>query len=194
MSPSQSSTALDAVEADNRAALYKARWDESAASGIMPQLIPLLDSEDRDTLLRTMGAFVTIGPLASGAAVKIAGHLRSSDESVFRAAAIALACVSLKEPQLAIAPLVDAAKTPGREKYVMMALIEFGEAAKAAAPVFLSACANRSASIRRLALRGLAAIGADDEVLSEVFRKATADRSKEVRAYASKVIARRIAR
>src|SRR5437868_707750 len=71
MSSSEGATALDAIEADNRAVLYKARWDKVAATEIVPQLVALLDSDDRDILLRTLGAFVTIGPLACDGAPKI---------------------------------------------------------------------------------------------------------------------------
>jgi HEAT repeat protein len=185
---------LDAVEADYRAILYKARWDEAAASDVVPQLMALLDSEDRDTLLRTLRAFVTIGPLALDAAPKITPLLRSPDPLVFQAAAIALAVVSLRKPDAAIKPLIEAADVAGQEKYVMLALIEFGKAAKSANPVFVRAFDHRSASIRRLALRGLAAIESDEKVLSKVLRRAAEDKSKEVREYAAKLLSRRMAR
>jgi hypothetical protein len=93
--------------------------------------------------------------MACHAAPKITRLLRSSEPWVLQAAAIALALVSLEGPGPAIQPLVDAANVPGQEKYAMFALIAFGEAAKSAAPVFLRAFDNRSAAIRRLALRGL---------------------------------------
>ena len=191
MLPSEAVAFLNAVEADYRAACYKARWDDTAAAEIVPKLTALLDSNDRDTLLRSLGAFVTIGPLACDAAPKIAELLPSSEPCVFQAAAIALARVSLRKPSPAIQPLVEAADVPGNEKYAMLALIEFGNAAKSAAPVFVRSFVNSSASIRRLALRGLAAVGADDAVLSEMLQQAASDKSKEVREYALKLASRR---
>lgn len=194
MLPSEVATFLDAVEADYRAVCYKARWDEAAAAEIVPKLTAILDSDDRDTLLRALGAFVTIGPLACDAVPKIARLLRSPELWVFQAAAIALARVSLKKPSPAIHPLIEAADIPGHEEYVMQALIILENAAKSAAPVFVRSFKNRSAKIRRLALRGLVAIGADDSVLSEILRQAANDKSKEVRDYASKLVARNAVR
>jgi hypothetical protein len=192
MSLNDARTVLEAVEADNRDVLYTARRDKVAASNVVPKLVALLDSEDRDTLLRALRAFVTIGPLACDGAPKIARLLRSSEIWVFQAAAIALAYVSLKKPGPAVQPLVEVANMPGREKYAMLALIQLGEAARSAAPVFARSFEDRSARIRRLALRGLVEIGADDEMLSTILRQAARDKSKEVREYASK-LSRRLA-
>ena len=177
---------LDAVEADNCAILCKARWDETAAANIVPHLVAILDSDNRNTLLRTLRAFVTIGPLACNGATKIAYLLRSPEISVFEAAAIALARISLSNPEAAVRPLVQAADLLGRDKYVMLALIELGVAAKSSSPVFERNFADRSAAIRRLALRGLFEIGAKETLLTLLPQAAT-DKSKEIREYASKL-------
>jgi HEAT repeat protein len=178
---------LDAIEADNCAILYKARWDPATAIEVVPKLVAIIDSDDRDTLLRGLRALVIVGPPASEAAPNIARLLHSSEIWVVQAAAIALARVSLKNPQNAIKPLVDAANIPGGEKHVMHALIDLGEAAKSASAVFVRAVESRSASIRRLALRGLVATGANEEMLAAALERAAADKSKEVREYAKKV-------
>jgi len=194
MSPVEVTTFLNSVEAENRAALYKSRWDEAAASQIVPKLVALLDSDDRDILSRALRAFVTIGPLACEGAPKLAQLLQSSENWVFEAAAVALACVSLREPRPAVHALVEAANTPGREKYAMLALIQLGEAAKPATPAFARCSEDRSAGIRRLALRGLLVIGADDDILSRILCQAASDKSKEVRECALQLSRRRQAK
>jgi predicted transcriptional regulator of viral defense system len=93
----------------------------------------------------------------------------------------------LKHPQYAVKPLVDAANVPGGEKHVMHALIDLGEAASSASAVFVRALESPAASMRRLALRGLVAIGADAETLAVALNRAADDKSKEVREYARKV-------
>lgn len=187
MSSATANAALDTIEADNCAVLYKARWDAATAIEVVPKLAALLDSDDRDTLLRALRALVIIGPPACDAAPKIARLLHSSDIWVFQAAAIALARASLKNPQYAIKPLVDVANVSGGEKHVMHALIDLGEAAKSASAVFVRAFESRAASMRRLALRGLVAIGADEVTLAAALGRAANDKSKEVREYARKV-------
>jgi hypothetical protein len=194
MLSSDAAVVLDSVEADNRAVLYKARWDETTAADIVPKLSAILDSDDRDLLLRALRAFVTIGPAACDAAPRITRHLHSQEPWVFQAAAIALALVSLNKPDAAIQALAEAAVVPGQEKYAVLALIQFGKAAKCVAPIFVRAFENRSARIRCLALRGLAAIGSDGDLLSTVLRQATNDKSKQVREYAFRLTSQRESR
>jgi HEAT repeat protein len=192
MQMSDAARTLDVLEADYRAALYRARWDEAAAATVTPQLVALLDSEDRSILLRTLAAFVTIGPLSHNAAPRITRLLHSSSEPlVLRSALHALACVSLKQPGPAVKPMMDAADVPGLEKDAMFALIQLGKAAQPAAPVFIRAFENRSARIRRLALRGLHEIESTGALAEDVFRRASQDKSKAVREYAVKLLARR---
>ncbi|SRR5260370_10485693 len=181
---------LDACEAGNRALLYKARWDEFAAGEIVPKLVSLLAYNNRNVLLRTFQSLVTIGPLAKDAANGLLPHIHSNDQSVFVGAVIALGCVALREPFLAVKPLA-AAFGPGKEKPVLTALLGFGPAAKSTADLFVRAFENRSATIRRLALRGLHAIQADPTVLREVLERAKSDRSSQVRVYAAKLMRQR---
>lgn len=194
MSPSKAESILDAAEASNHALLYKARWDDQTASRIIPDLIELLDSADRDVLLRTLGAFVTIAPRASAAAGRIRSHLRSHDRAIAQASVWALARVSLDRPELAIDSLVDAADLPGLEKPAMQALAGFGAAASRAAPLFTRAFGDPSADMRCLALRGLAEIQATPDVVSPVLRQAATDKSKRVRDYAAKKFPAAVAR
>lgn len=187
MLQNDAATFLDGIEANNRRRLYKARWDAAVAAEVVPTLVSLLESDDRDTLLRVLGAFVTIGPEAYEGAPEIARHLKSPDILVYQSATIALGCVSFRNPGSAVQPLFEAANVPGREQYAMHALIGLGTAAMSAYPLFVRSFEDRSAKTRRLALRGLIAIGAPERILTEVFQKAAKDRSKEVRAYAAKV-------
>jgi hypothetical protein len=192
MQMSDAARTLDALEADYGAALYRARWDEASAAKVVPQLVALLDSADQGILLRTLAAVVTIGPLSHDAAPRITRLLRSSPERlVLRAAVHALASASLRKPGHAVKPMIDAADLPGLEKDAMFALIALGKAAQSAAPVFIRAFDNRSARIRRLALRGLHEIGSTSALAEDVFRRASQDKSKAVREYAVKLLARR---
>jgi hypothetical protein len=187
MSQDDEATFLDGIQANNHRALYQARWDAAAAAEVVPKLISLLDSDDRDTLLRVLNAFVTIGPEAHASAPKIARHLKSPDILVYQSATIALSCVSYRNPGSAVQLLFEAGNVPGREKYAMHALIGFGAAAASAYPLFVRCFGDRSAKIRRLALRGLVAIDASEQILVEIFRKAANDKSKAVREYAAMI-------
>ena len=177
---------LDAAEANDRAVLYEARWNEQTAARIIPKLIELLDSTDPEVLRRTLNAFVTIAPRAAAAAGRILPHLSSQDPLIAEVAVWALARVSLDNPDLAIDPLISAADLPGLRKPAMQALIDFGGAASRAALLFARAFADPSADMRCLALRGLAQIGAPPSVVLPVLREATTDKSKRVREYAAK--------
>jgi HEAT repeat protein len=192
MEMSDAARILDVLEANYRDALYRARWDEAAAAEVVPQLVALLDSDDRSILLRTLAAIATIGPLSHDAAPRITRLLRSSSEPwVLSAAAHALGRVSLRKPDPAVKPLIEVADVPGVEKDAMFALIGLGQAAQSAAPVFVRAFQNPCARVRRLALRGLYEIGSTSAVAEAVFRRAGQDKSKAVRDYAAKLLARR---
>jgi hypothetical protein len=177
---------LNEAESDNRAVLYHARHNDETASQVVPKLIALLDSEDRDILFRTLKAFVTIASAAHAAAERIRPHLQSDDPAVAQVAIWALARVSLHDPDLAIDPLVCAAASPDLRKAAMQALLGFGGAARRAAPLFVAAFEDSSADMRCLALRGLSEIDADPHTVSPVLTRAATDKSKRVREYAAR--------
>jgi HEAT repeat protein len=180
---------LATCEADYRAVLYKARWDEAAAAVVVPPLIETLHIDDQETQQRALAAFATIGPIAWQAAPHIIPFLFSTEAMLYQTAAHALYCVSLKKPEPAIQPLIEMAAIEGREKFAMHALIELGPAAKAAIPFFIRAFDDSTVYMRRLALRGLKEIGAKGQELNEILQRAATDRSKEIREYAAKLAA-----
>jgi hypothetical protein len=177
---------LNALEANYRARLYQARWDEAAAAEIVPQLVGLLGSPSPDIVLRSLRALVTIGPAARGALDAALPYLGSSDLAVAEVAAHAIGCISLRDPGAAVGALV-AAFRPGLEKPVMHALLGLGSAAGAAAPVFAQAFRHKRAGVRRLALRGLKEIQAPASIVDAILAQARVDRSREVREYARKL-------
>ena len=179
-------TILDALEANYRARLYQARWDDAAAAEIVPQLVGLLGSPSRDIVLRALRALVTIGPAARGALDAALPHLQSPDAGMAETAAYAVGLVALRDPMAAVGPLV-AAFRPGLEKPVMHALLGLGPAAGPAAPVFALAFGHKLAVVRRLALRGLKEIHAPTHIVGAVMAQALADRSGAVREYARKL-------
>jgi hypothetical protein len=181
---------LDEVEANYRAKLYEARWNEAAAEDLLPVLIRSLQSTDRLTLLRCFRALVTIGPLARAALDACVPHLASDDPDVCDSAAHAKGCIALRDPAAAIPPLV-AAFRPGREKAILHALLGFGAFAQRAAPIFAHAFNHKSSSIRRLAIRGLKAIQAPGAVVDPVLVRAESDRSQAVRECAAKLFGHR---
>jgi hypothetical protein len=186
MPRSTANSILDIVEANDRAELYEARWNDQTASRIVPKLIALLESADRDVLLRALSAFVTIASRASTAARKILPHLRSDDPRIAQNAIWALARVSLDNPELAIDPLISVADVPGLRKPAMQALVGFGAAARRAAPLFAGAFADPSADVRCLALRGLAEVKAAPNIVAPILAQAAVDKSRRVREYAAK--------
>jgi hypothetical protein len=177
---------LDSLEANYRARLYQARWDEAAADEIVPQLVGLLGGPSRDIVLRALRALVTIGSAARGALAAALPHLGSSDPAVAQAAAYAIGCIAWRDPGAAVGPLV-AAFRPGFEKPVMHALSGFGPAARPAAPVFAQAFRHKAAGVRRLALRGLKEVQAPARIIEAVLAQARTDRSRAVREYARKL-------
>lgn len=177
------------LEADDRAVLYEARWNDEKAKTVVPRLIRLLDREDRDCRLRTLRGLVTVGRSSELAIQKVARLLQSVDDLVFHAAAITLSVVAADSPGPAVESLIKAAM-PGREKPVMFALVNLGHAAKAATALFERGLSAPSAQMRRLALRGLAAVGADEETMHSALNAALRDKSKEVRSYAKKLASR----
>jgi hypothetical protein len=160
---------LDSLEASYRARLYQARWDEAAASEIVPQLVELLGSPSRDIVLRTLRALGTIGSAARAALAAALPYLGSSDPAVAEVAAYAIGCIAWRDPGAAVGPLV-AAFRPGLEKPVMHALLGFGPAARSAAPVFAQAFLHKLAG-----------------VIEAVLVQARTDRSRAVREYAQKL-------
>jgi hypothetical protein len=180
---------LNALEANYRARLHQATWDEVAAGQIVPQLVELLGSPSRDIVLRALRALITIAHAARGALAAALPHLGSSDSAVAEAAAHAISRIAWRDPAAALGPLV-AAFRPGLEKPVMQALLEFGPAARSAAPVFAQAFAHKLAGVRRLALRGLKEIEAPAGLVEAVLAQAQKDRSRAVRDYARKLFPR----
>lgn len=166
--------------------LYKARWDEVAAGEVVPQIVGLLGSPNKNIVQRALRALITIGPLARGALAAALPHLGSDDPHVVDTAAHAIGSIAWRDSDEAIGPLV-AAFGPGHEKAVMFALLGFGPTASSAAPVFAQAFQHKSARIRRLALRGLKEIQAPALIIQEVLAQAQTDRSQEVRKYAQKL-------
>lgn len=181
---------LARCEANTRAILYKARWDELVAAEIVPPLIKALHNDDHEIQRRALAAFVTIGPLAWKAAPHIIPLLRAADSMIYETAALALQCVSYRKPEPAIQPLIAMAAMSGREKFAMHALIGLGSGAKAAVPVFIRAFDDSTVYMRRLALRGLKELGAQGKAVDELLDRASRDRSKEIREYAKKVAAK----
>jgi hypothetical protein len=177
---------LDSLEANYRARLYQARWDGAAADEVTPLLVGLLANPSRDIVLRALRALMTIGPAARGALAAALPHLRSNDLAMAQAAAYAVGCIALRDPEAAVGPLV-AAFRPGLEKPVMHALLGFGSAARSAASVFAQAFLHKMAGVRRLALRGLKEIQAPASIMETILAHARTDRSSEVREYARKL-------
>jgi hypothetical protein len=176
---------LDVLETDNRALLYKARWNEKIAGEVVPQIIDLLSSSNRETLRRSLNVLVTIGPSARSALDAVIPYLQSDDDVISRCAALAVSCIALHDSDAAIQPLQNAYRE-GFEKPILDALICFKSNARSTADIFAQAFANKSAKMRLLALRGLKEIEAPSEILKPILSKAEKDRSLEVQAYARK--------
>jgi len=176
---------LDEIESDNRALLYKARWNDETAGEVVPQIIDLLSSSNRETLRRSLTALVTIGPYARNALDAALPHLQSEDLVISHNAVIAISCIALHDSEAAIQPLRDAYRE-GLEKPVLNALLCFKSNARSTADIFAQAFAHHSLKMRLLALRGLKAIDAPAEILQPILNKAASDRSREVQEYARK--------
>ena len=177
---------LKQVNANNREVLFRCRWSEEAASEVVPKLIALLAHRTPTVVSETLLALHCIGPHAVGAAATIERLIEHHDAIVSQLAVSTLGHVSLENPELAIAPLIEAATRPALVEPVLFALINFGPAAAIASPLFVRAFESRSAKTRRLAVRALRASQATDPVAKKVLERARVDSNAEVRKAAAR--------
>jgi hypothetical protein len=183
---SKASELLQYVNADNFEVLYRCRWSADDAESVVPQLVALLDEASEDVVCEALRAIFRIGPAAFAAMPKVAALIASSDSMVAELAVGTLGRVCLDQPGVAIDHLSAAAERPELQKTALYALINFGPHARTATAAFVSAYQSSDAVVRRFAVRGLIACGADDAAAVAVLERAKTDRSKDVRKAAGK--------
>lgn len=177
---------LKEVNANNREVLYRCRWSEETASEVVPKLVLLLTHDTPAVVSESLRALHCIGSSAIGAAAPVERLLEHSDPLVSHLAVSTLGRVALENPELAIAPLIEAANRPALLEPVLFALINFGTAAAIASPLFVRAFDSRSAKTRRLAVRALRASQATDPDSIQVLERARLDSNGEVRKAAAR--------
>jgi hypothetical protein len=182
---------MDQLEAGTRAALYKSRWDAAHAQTVVPRIVACLQLADTTVLRRALSALIYIGPEGHLAIDSVIPFVFHTDDIVADNAIYALGCISLRCPERAIGPLVQAASKPSTQKPALFALIGFGRGAVSAAPCFVAAYESGDARIRRLALRGLKEIHADASITDPIVSRALKDPNGEVRTAAEKLLASR---
>lgn len=192
MLPNASDT-LDSLEADNWRLLYECRWSPERRAEVVPALIGLIEDDNLSTCQRAMRAAARIGACDTRGALNefvapVAKLLEHDDELARQVAAGTLCAIGADNPAIAVPALVHAARREELLVPAMQALIEMGDLAKGAASLFVAKANHRHAKVRRLAVRGLIAIGVPESVAIPVLQSALKDRNSAVRGAAAKAI------
>lgn len=185
---------LDALESNMSRSLYDCRYDRERRAATIPILLELLGVDDVAIKQRAMRAIARIGRCnelgALGELVPlICMGLRHDDELTRRTAVGVLFAVGSDNPEVAVPALVEACDEGRLLDAALLALIEIGAAARAATSCFHRFATHRQGKIRRLVMRGLGAIGADDADSRAILQTGLVDRNKRVREMAHRVLA-----
>ena len=161
---------------------------------MIPILLELLAVDDLAIRQRAMRAVAKIGHCNElGALARLVPSLCTDlyhqDELTRRTAVGALFAVGSDNPQAAVTALVQACDDDDLLDAALLALIEIGMAAQPAATCFHRFATHRHGKIRRLVMRGLGAIGANDAESRAVLQTGTGDRNRRVREMAQRVMA-----
>lgn len=184
---------LAQLEADMSRSLYRIRYDRAHREAMLPVLATLLATDDVAIKQRTMRAVATIGHCDTPGAL---AHLvpllctasRDEDELTRRTAIGALFAIGRDNPEIAVPALIHACDDEQLLQASLLALIEIAEAAQPAAPCFRRFAGHRHGKIRRLVMRGLGAIKAQDEESREVLLAGLRDPHQRVREMAQRVL------
>ena len=187
--------ALDSLEANMSRSLYRCRYDGEHRNATIPVLLKLLAVDDLAIKQRAMRAVATIGHCDAIGALAPVVPLLSADvqheDELTRGTAIgALHAVGRDHPEAAVPALVGACDDERLLDAALLALVEIGKSAQSAATCFRRFAKHRDGKIRRLVMRGLGAIGADDEESLAILQAALHDPNKRVREMAERVVAR----
>ena len=193
MNPTES---LDALEADNLAALYKCRHDADHRKSVLTVLTQLLRSPDPAILHRAMNAAGRIGgafdePNALADLVPIVSKYVSSDDQLIRRVAIgAIHCIGSHDTECSVPALIGACDDEMLLDAALLALVDVANGSAAAIRCFHRFASHSNGKIRRIAIRGLGASNANDQETLKILTAAANDKNKSVREMAGKVLHR----
>ena len=181
---------LDTLEENTFSVLYKCRWDRELADDVTRQLKSCLASaHDAEDLRRGLAALNRIGVPARAAIPEVIPLVWHEGDTVAQTAILTLASIGLETANEVVPVLIAAAAIDVLRKDAMFALICFGRSAESSLEVFREALKSPDARTRRLALRGVVSVAAA-EVARQLVALSLADRSKQVRDYSQRLIAR----
>lgn len=138
---------------------------------------------------RIRGAFDAPNALASFVPV-VCDYVRSDDLLTRQIAVGVLHCIGKHDVDLSVPALVAATCDDNLFDNSLLALVEVADATPEVRGCFHKFAAHPKGKIRRIALRGLGAIGASDSDTLSLIRSALDDRSKAVREMAQKTLAK----
>ena len=190
---SDATAILDSLESDMWQSLYRCRHDREHRESMIPVLAGLLRNSDSVIKQRAMRAVAkighcdTVGALAELVPLLCSG-LQHEDELTRRTALGALHVVGRDNPDVAVPALVDACDDERLLDASLLALIEIGDAARSAAACFRRFASHRSGKIRRLVMRGLGGIRADDAESLAILNSGASDANRRVREMARRAI------
>ena len=133
----------------------------SASRHVVPDLLDLLQSEDRDTQLTALGALAAVRPADPRAVAALVQKL--GDSYLGYSAGVALGKAG------AVATLVEAMKSADSavKASAAVGLAAVGPDAVAALPVLLTALKDTSSATRKRAIEAIGAIGPDDSKFAQ---------------------------
>ena len=182
---------LDRVNAENCAELYRCRWSEPDAERVVPQLVPLLRSDDPQIIDETLRALFLIGTPAISAAEPVARLTESDSPITKQLAVLTLGQIAHTIPGLCVEPLASVLTDSLSCRNALRTLAFIGSKAETALDRVLPLFRDTDAKVRKAAVVTAASIKSDHPDVMEILHLASKDRSKIVREAAQKFLRNR---
>ena len=179
---------LDRVNAENWAELYRCRWSAPDAERIVPQLVPLLRSDDPLIIDETLRALFRIGTPAISAGESVARLTQSSSPITKQLAVLTLGQIAHPVPELCVEPLASVLTDPLCCRNALRVLAFVGSKAEAALDRVLLLFRDTNAKVRKAVVVTATSIKSDHPEVMEILHLASKDRSKIVREAAVKFL------
>lgn len=190
------SAILRTMAADDWNALYRCRHDREHRESTLKSLMELIQNpkpaihhDAMNAVGRIAGAFDV--PNALAACVPVVCEYVRSDNLLTRQIAVGvLNCIGKHDVNCSVAALVTATSEDDLLDDALLALVAVADSTPDVVRCFQGFLSHPKGKIRKIAIRGLGAIKADDSESVQLLRHALEDRSKVVREMAQKTLAR----
>jgi len=176
------------VNRDQRAILYRCRSSSEVAAQIVPELIRILSDEGHLLVDESLRALFLIGTPALAAATHVIPLISSPFPITRQLAVLTLGQIALQKPEVCVQPIARALDDEDCCQDALRILAFLGSNARNALPAIVAKYETKEARTRSLVVKAVAAIDGRSETARELFGKARADRSKDVRSAVEKAL------